>query len=419
MAPRLETCGSYVTSTLQLAQGQWNQVLGTYDGSKLRLYINGSESNSKAVTGVCNASAAPSIGGDTAGNKLAGMLDEVVLYPSVLSAERVADLFDYQNGWVEDRASQSIVVDNDDPTAEVLLPSAVTYLPLQDTQVALAAADGTSGVASVALCQAGACLGPAAHCAEEQGIWCAPFKPTAEGSYSLTAQAVDGVGRTGPQSAARTVRVDNTPPKLVLNTTTGQRLDATRDPVDATGWRISLSGTAADPNYGSGVPADGVRVSVYNASGGLAGPERQVATLSPNGTWSLDYPLSESRPGGCYSIVVEASDALADTPGLTAARDRAAPDGGYPQRRDQFLGPLCATRAGMAERAHDDLGHGKAWRRGHLPPGPGQAQLDYGRRRHGRCPEPGVQRARLSRNVHPIQPDGRPAGRGADLFVGR
>ena len=320
MAPRLETCGSYVTSTLQLAQGQWNQVLGTYDGSKLRLYINGSESNSKAVTGVCNASAAPSIGGDTAGNKLAGMLDEVVLYPSVLSAERVADLFDYQNGWVEDRASQSIVVDNDDPTAEVLLPSAVTYLPLQDTQVALAAADGTSGVASVALCQAGACLGPAAHCAEEQGIWCAPFKPTAEGSYSLTAQAVDGVGRTGPQSAARTVRVDNTPPKLVLNTTTGQRLDATRDPVDATGWRISLSGTAADPNYGSGVPADGVRVSVYNASGGLAGPERQVATLSPNGTWSLDYPLSESRPGGCYSIVVEASDALADTPGLTAAQ---------------------------------------------------------------------------------------------------
>ena len=31
LVPRLETCGSYVTSTVPLVQGQWNQVLGTYD----------------------------------------------------------------------------------------------------------------------------------------------------------------------------------------------------------------------------------------------------------------------------------------------------------------------------------------------------------------------------------------------------
>ena len=121
LAPRLETCGSYVTSTVPLVQGQWNQVLGTYDGSKLRIYVNGSEGNSKAVTGSCTASAPLYTGGDSAGNRLAGALDEVVLYATALRAEQVRDLFTYQNGWVEDRESQSIVVDNDAPVAEVLL----------------------------------------------------------------------------------------------------------------------------------------------------------------------------------------------------------------------------------------------------------------------------------------------------------
>ena len=38
LTPRLTTCGSYVTSTVPLVDGQWNQVLGTYDGQKLRIY---------------------------------------------------------------------------------------------------------------------------------------------------------------------------------------------------------------------------------------------------------------------------------------------------------------------------------------------------------------------------------------------
>ena len=63
------------------------------------------------------------------------------------------------------------------------------------------------------------------------------------------------------------------------------------------------------------MPDDGVRVTVYSAGGGLAGPQRQVATFS-GGAWSLDYPLADSRPAGCYSVEVEASDALASLSGL-------------------------------------------------------------------------------------------------------
>ncbi len=328
LAPRLETCSSYVTSTIKLVQGQWSQVMGTYDGSTLRLYVNGSEANSKAVSGACNTSTEKVyVGADASDNRLAGALDEVALYPLALRSDKISELYKYQNGWVEDRESQGIVVDADTPTAEVLLPAGqTTYLPLRDTQIPIMASDdapsgrGVSGIAAAVLCVNGSCGAAAPHCTNpnQTSAWCPAFKPGGEGSYSLTARATDGVGQTGAQSAARTVRIDNSPPSNVtLTGAAGQRLDATPDPASVNSWRVHLSGTASDPNSGSGIPEDGVRVSVYDAAGGLAGPARQIATLSGT-SWSLDYPLNDSRPAGCYSVVVEASDGLASLAGLTS-----------------------------------------------------------------------------------------------------
>ena len=122
-----------------------------------------------------------------------------------------------------------------------------------------------------------------------------------------------------------TALVDDSPPTLNTTVTDGTRLDAWAKSDDPSRWYITLSGTVSDPvipgtsTAGSGVPSDGVQVTIYEAGGGLAGPKDQTATLSGS-NWSIDYPLSDRKPGGCYTLHVEAVDALARTPGLDATQ---------------------------------------------------------------------------------------------------
>ena len=63
----------------------------------------------------------------------------------------------------------------------------------------------------------------------------------------------------------------------------------------------------------------GCRSPIYEAGGGLAGPKDQTATLSGS-NWSIDYPLSDKKPAGCYKVHVQAVDVLARTPGLDATQ---------------------------------------------------------------------------------------------------
>ncbi|HEV8655930.1 MAG TPA: S8 family serine peptidase [Candidatus Limnocylindria bacterium] len=88
---RLSTAGTLVTlSGPAPALNSWTHLVGTFDGATLRLYLNG------ALVGATPA--APSSGGSgvTIIGRLAGgiygfvgVLDEVAVYPSALSAERV------------------------------------------------------------------------------------------------------------------------------------------------------------------------------------------------------------------------------------------------------------------------------------------------------------------------------------------
>ena len=132
------------------------------------------------ATGSCVASAPVYIGGDSTDKKLTltGQLDEVKLYPVALRPWQIHDLFTYQNGWVEDREATGIIVDNDSPVADVLLPLVTTYLPLRDAQIPITATDKTSGIASAVLCVDGTCGGAAPRCGEsEAGLWCPTFHP--------------------------------------------------------------------------------------------------------------------------------------------------------------------------------------------------------------------------------------------------
>lgn len=91
-----QAAGAYNTAIgPPLAVGTWSHVVGTYDGTTLRLYVNGAVVATAAATGLGTGSGPAFIGrlGAEAGNPgilpFSGSLDEVAVYASALSAGRV------------------------------------------------------------------------------------------------------------------------------------------------------------------------------------------------------------------------------------------------------------------------------------------------------------------------------------------
>src|SRR5256886_12114774 len=69
----------------------WSHVVGTFDGTTLRFYLNGALAASAAVTGPLNSASGPSFIGRLGQNlyPFQGSIDEVAVFSGALSAERV------------------------------------------------------------------------------------------------------------------------------------------------------------------------------------------------------------------------------------------------------------------------------------------------------------------------------------------
>ncbi|ADE53534.1 FAD-dependent oxidoreductase [Coraliomargarita akajimensis] len=84
--------------------GKWQHIAGTYDGSVMKLYVNGQLDNEKAVSGTIATSKAPVyIGSIKKRNAFIGTLDEVKLSASADSAEAVYASYD-SGMWEIERA---------------------------------------------------------------------------------------------------------------------------------------------------------------------------------------------------------------------------------------------------------------------------------------------------------------------------
>ncbi|MBI4583047.1 MAG: LamG domain-containing protein [Planctomycetes bacterium] len=92
-AAGITTGGSvrYIMVGSALPANAWSHLAATYDGSRLRLYVNGVEKGSAAQAGGINPSSTPlRLGGNTYGDEFfPGRIDEVRIYNRALTAAEI------------------------------------------------------------------------------------------------------------------------------------------------------------------------------------------------------------------------------------------------------------------------------------------------------------------------------------------
>lgn len=338
------TCGAAtsVASAIELLPNQWNYVMGTYDGSVARIYVNGYEQGSMALSGAaCAVADDVLIGGLDAGNLFYGRLDEVALYDHALNAYAVRDIFRYQGKLAHERRSDALFIDSTAPTSVLRSYNAdLPYLANRDVLMYVEAQDDYAGVSQVELLVAKdggsqtAVAAPACTDSAGDAAWCPFFKTSGEGRYDFATRATDWAGNQAT-SANTTLYVDATPPTANLGVPSESLLTARLHPTLSNVWTVDLSGSVSDPNIagtsapGSGLQPDSVRVALLDANGAIVGGQAQPVTLSGN-TWTITYTIAEAHPTGRYTVRLEAIDRMGNQANLvlgTIQVDATAPGG--------------------------------------------------------------------------------------------
>ena len=324
-----------------LLLNQWNHVVMTFAGSpvyEMNLYINGilDESwDTGMVNWMCENDNSLLIGGGGGASytHFNGRIDEAFLYHRALTEFEVLEMFLYQGKWIEERQNHLVTVDEDAPVSFLRSYTPTQpYWPNRDVQMLIEARDLTSlvGAAELGAMKDGQTdytweLAPRCQDAEGDAAWCPTFDPGlfgGEGTYTLQTRATDLAGHAETPTRTYTLYVDGSPPTLATSLTDGSRLDGSSQTADPNGWTVRVSGTVQDPalssgDAGSGVLADGVRVTLLAPNGAPAGRGAQVAVVTGNGddtcrsqpcTWAVDYVFPEAQPTGVYTVHVEAAD---------------------------------------------------------------------------------------------------------------
>lgn len=364
---------SILVSANGLAQNSWNHVVMSYDGDTVRLYINGAlDTIQPGPVGndICAASNTIYLGENSSGQEqFSGQLDEVLLYPSVLSDDDIRRLFNFQAGWYDIAVEQRITIDVDDPLILVKTPTAIVRD--EERIVAIVATDPTSEIERVEYRVDGGAWQPAVADVE---AWLFTFQPSGNGTYTIDARAFDAAGNMATDTGA-TIRVDGTGPDLLpmnveQTTVLPIRLNwRTRD------WQLAISGDVSPTTTLEPVRMASGEVAIFSDS------QEPISGWQPvnvtGDSWEVDYPFV-ARPNGLYTVTIQAVDAIGNQSSRSAqvALDGKPPFGRYipPSPNDfyiiigsQISGTVEETGAissGVAaldvafhvEDAHDDSG---------------------------------------------------------------
>lgn len=291
---------------------------------RMTLYLNGSAAGYQDLASFSLTYAAIGFNPDGDNEHFDGRIDEVAIYGRAFSAAEVEATYNYQFGWEEQVLRTGLIIDNDKPTARLVLSQ--TMVAQQPIQLLIETSDPTSTVSQAVWRVNGGTWQEAPPCeGKEYGsAWCPILNPASSGSYTIEAQATDQVGHVSDISSIM-LQVDGIAPTATLDQEgTLIRLTAAADRPYA--WTASLSGTVSDAAPSSGVAA--VRVALIDPFGVPVPGGSQGATLS-GGNWSLIYRLDEPLRTGLYTVQLEAEDQVGNHSaerGHSVALDRTAPE---------------------------------------------------------------------------------------------
>jgi hypothetical protein len=290
-APRpaayINTGGSDLSAagTSGISLNTWTHLAATYDGSTLRLFVNGTQTGSRTASGSIRVSTNYlRIGGNTLwGEYFSGLIDEVRIYNRALSqAEIQTDM------------NTPIVVSPPDATPPTA-PANLTATAASSTQINLSWTASTDNVGvtgyQIERCQGAGCSTFTQIAATTTTTY-GNTGLQASTSYSYRVRATDAVNNLSPYSDAASATTqqssDPTPPTAPAN------LTATA----ASSTQINLSWTASTDNVG----VTGYQVERCQGAG--CNSFTQIAT-----TTTTTYNNSGLQASTSYSYRVRATDA--------------------------------------------------------------------------------------------------------------
>jgi hypothetical protein len=277
--------------TAQLAVNTWTHLAATYDGSMLRIFVNGAQVSTRSLGGnILTSTSALRIGGNSIwGEYFAGLIDEVRIYNRALTAAEI-------------QTDMNTPI-NSTPPPDTIPPTVSMTAPAGGTTVSgnvtlSATASDNIAVGGVQFLANGASVGAEDTSSPYLVSW--NTTGLANGSYTLTARARDAAGNQ-TTSTAITVVVDNTvPPPDTIPPTVSMTAPAGGTTVSG---NVTLSATASD-NIG----VVGVQ---FLANGSPAGAEDTSSPYSV--TWN-----TTGLTNGSYTLTARARDAAGNQTTSTA-----------------------------------------------------------------------------------------------------
>ena len=193
-----------VSAAASLATGTWTHLAATFDGSTLRLYVNGTQVSQLAVSGsIATSNGALRIGGNSIwGEYFSGLIDEVRIYNRALTAGEIG----------QDMVTPINSSDTSPPTAPGALSASGA---VGKATLSWGAATDNVGVVKYDLYRSSVSgFTPALGNRIAQPTGTSYTDTTAPGSYYYKVAAEDGAGNIGPASneASATVLADTTAP---------------------------------------------------------------------------------------------------------------------------------------------------------------------------------------------------------------
>jgi hypothetical protein len=265
------------TST-KLALNTWTFLSSTYDGTTLRMYVNGTQVGTKAISGSIFVTTDPlKIGGDWSLEMFTGLIDNVRIYNTALTQAAIQI----------DMTTPVAPADTQPPTVSLTNPTSGAMV--SGTITISATATDNVAVQGVQFALDGTNLGSQVKASPYQITW--NSAGVANGPHTISATATDTSGNTSSTSVTVTVQNVMVAPTVTITS-----------PANNSNWAgtISLAATAS-----SGVGIANVQFAVDGANVGstLTAAPYQVA-------WD-----STTVADGSHTILATATD----TSGATAS----------------------------------------------------------------------------------------------------